>query len=449
MERISKKNRFRCFIENDRVAAHGIMTDTTNFFMLDDLLEETLEISLKDVDKASWIGLVNFCKYLNNKKKKFILFEVPYRIFRHMRLLTKYIQELDVKSIYIDLYLLENLEQKDCDRLISNIGIQALKQQGPCLTGDSRKMFIPEPIEYLNLDSCKKGVKVNFHPALKWTKEEFDELIFWYKLQKFTAETIDLVQDMHRTQNFQIFNSLEKIRQVIMSFEMVFDTQESIKTKEFKDFENWFSREMLQISNVLNKIYIKSDFASRVIFFHLFFDKVKISKSIHLKILDSSSEIVEFVRISSAVEGLGSKGTKHFIKMDLCKYFHELLDQAASNGMLEKKYEEITDKFNILDLTAQEENFDLKVFLKKAVDSIDDIMVEEIVTYFQGFDLLNQVIHHRFNEAEYVIDCIDRIQEGKMKTEDFQSSILKRMQESLVTDQENSTFNFFFPTESS
>ena len=447
METMTKKNRFRCFIENGRVAAHGIMTDTTNYFMLDDLLEETLEISLKNVDKASWIGLVNFCKYLNNKKKNFVLFEVPYRLFRHMRLLTKYIQELDVKSIYLDLYMLEDLEKKVCDRLISDRDILALKQQGPCLTDDSRKMFIPEPTEYLNMESCKNGVKVNFHPALKWTKEEFDELIFWYKLQKFTAETIDLMQDMHRTQNFQIFNSMEKIRRVIMSFELVFDKEETPKTKEFKDFENWFDREMLEISNVLNKIYKKSDLASRVIFHHLFFDKVKIWKSIHLKILDSSSEIVEFIRISSAVEGLGSKGTKHFIKMDLCKYFHNILEEVSSKGLLEEKYEEIKDAFNILELTTQEEGFNLKDHLKKSIDSIDEIMVEEIVTYFQGFDLLNQVIHHRFNEAEYVIDCIDRIQEGKMNREDFQSTILNRMQEALVTDQERSTFGFFFPNQ--
>ena len=445
METISKKNRFRCFIENDRVAAHGIMTDTTNYFMLDDLIDETLEISLKDVERASWIGLVNFGKYLSNKQKKFVLFEVPYRIFRHSRLLTKYIQNVDVKSVYIDLYALGDLEKKECDRLISDHEITALRLEGPCLKDDSRKLFIPEPIEYLNLASCKKGVQVSFHPVLKWTKEEFDELIFWYKLQKFTAEPIDLMQDMHRTQNYQIFNSLDKIRRVITSFESVFDKEKTTKTREFKDFENWFDREMLEISNVLNKIYNKSDFASRVIFFHLFFDKAKIVKSVYHKMLASSSEIVEFVRISSAVEGLGSKGTRQFIKMDLCKYFHEALDRVSKDGKLQEKFEEIKDKFNILDLTSEDEAFDLKAYLSNAIDTIDEVMVDEIVTYFQGFDLLNQVIHHRFNEAEYVIDCIDLLIEGKMNNKEFQASILKTMEASLVTDQENSTFSFFFP----
>ena len=445
MESINKKNRFRCFIEKGRVAAHGIMTDTTNFFMLDDLIEETIEINLANIERASWIGLANFCKYLSNKKRHFVLHEVPYRLFRHIRLLTKHIQNIDVVSLYLDLYGLGDLNEKESERLISSREILALKSEGPCLTDDSRKLFIPEPIEYLNIDSCKKGVKVNFHPVLKWSREEFNELIFWYKLQKFTAETIDLMQDMHRTQNYQIFNSLEKIRRVIVSFEQVFDKENAPKTREFKDFENWFDREMLEVSNVLNKIYIKSDFASRVIFFHLFFDKVKITKSIYHKMLASSSEILEFVRISSAVEGLGSKGTRQFIKMDLCNYFHKLLEKATENGLMESKFEEIKDKFNILDLTIEDEDFNLKDFLSKSIDSIDEVMVDEIVTYFQGFDLLNQVIHHRFNEAEYVIDCIDLMNQGKMKPLDFQSSILKRMQGSLVTDQENCTFEFFFP----
>lgn len=112
--------------------------------------------------------------------------------------------------------------------------------------------------------------------------------------------------------------------------------------------------------------------------------------------------------------------------------------------MDDEMLEEVREAFSIMDIMSEDSWPDTKIEIMKEVDKIES-MVGKCITTLQGFDLLRQILEHRYNEGKLIDDQLNGIKSGELHWAVLKDGIYEKIGQHLVTDQEKAAYGFYLP----
>ena len=199
---MSISNRFRVHKAGHVVQLHGVITDTTNFRVIDEMLEGTTDLDCGQLLSASWNGIIKFDQYLRDLKEPVKLTNIPNHIFNYLRLMPDPEGKYSLDQVELSIVEVESLEIKNVFlstqdlRLLSNASSDAFLKVNPTEEIVGREHFI-----------CPDKFRQHESSALaaqgQWYQENYEQFDFWYDYCNFTNTTgllaLDLVDSLNAT----------------------------------------------------------------------------------------------------------------------------------------------------------------------------------------------------------------------------------------------------------
>ena len=114
------------------------------------------------------------------------------------------------------------------------------------------------------------------------------------------------------------------------------------------------------------------------------------------------------------------------------------------SDMDDEMLEEIREAFSIMDMMSEDSWPDTKVEIMKEINNIE-VMVGKCIVTLQGFDLLRQILEHRYNEGLVIDEQLDDIVAGNVHWAGLKDALYEKIGQHLVTDQEKAAYSFYLP----
>lgn len=426
---------------------HGVMSDTTNFRVIDEMLKGCRYFDCSQIITASWNGLVNFDKYLREAGQEIVLTNIPKHIFNYLRLMpevnTSYTldqieldvldlssEELATKNVYISSEELKKLAD-DCSRSFLRIN------QKEELVG--RNTFIC-PSKFGTVCPQATASQSSWYQA---HSEEFD---FWYDYCNFSNITsylaLDLVESLSSTLcillkelELGVESSIAAVRLIDSSVSLSLGDHVAKIIEELKGSCNELSEALEQTSKQGKQHLLEMQVLA---------DDPKFTSSESLyNILRSFAKVVHSVdTVLPKIEEVGAKTGADISKLGVASLLRQVLDKVDDDAVDADTLEEIRDTLEIMDPLSEDSWPDTKEEFLLQIDSMDKAISDTIILV-QGFDLLRQIIEHRMAEADAIVEFLD--QEAPKDWMQVREKVFELVGKTLVTDQEKYSCEFFIP----
>lgn len=97
-----------------------------------------------------------------------------------------------------------------------------------------------------------------------------------------------------------------------------------------------------------------------------------------------------------------------------------------------------------MDILSEDSWPDTKVEIFREIDGIEN-KIGKCVTTLQGFDLLRQILEHRFHEGQIVKEQLPDVLAGNIHWAGHKDALYEKIGKQLATDQEKSSYSFYLP----
>ncbi|NRA64795.1 MAG: response regulator [Pseudobacteriovorax sp.] len=441
-ESVRLKTRFRVIGYQDRIKIMGVISDTTNFSKMSELLSEDNLLDCSSLLAASWIGLVNFDKFLSDSGKSFRFTQMPSTIYQFFKLIPKIGEVHDFDNVFIPCFSTLSLESSPDPVIVRNheklpeIISHQISSDGLAIDG------------LLQHQLPKKWIDKPLTPEFssEWFKANRSEAMFKINFIEFWTSIISLGLDIQSSQRLGLLELLDSIEQRLANFRQVFsylgtelEMGDQSLSKEFCGFEHRCKTHEQKMSEVLKKCQR----AKRQLL--LEFDESSCSDNSVLEILTTcSGPVKRMSMLIPFVEESSRELIELIIEMEVVKKINSGLLKIDSEALSTEHYDFLENILGIIpvDQEPRWSAIDKQMRLDLATIKAD---IRNVIVLMQGSDLLRQMLAHRVDEATKLEALIEKTRENRTNMEHFEDKLIEELCGSLVSDQEKFTFAFFFP----
>ncbi|MFW7379930.1 MAG: hypothetical protein ACOH5I_14045 [Oligoflexus sp.] len=445
------QQRFRVHRSGDVVHLHGVLSDTTNFRVIDEMLQGCRYFDCSQILTASWNGLVNFNRYLRETGSHITLTKIPNHIFNYLRLMPDVNNSYTLDQIELNVVDLSSQELLTKNVYLSNVELKRLAD-------DCSRAFLrlnqKEELVGRNRFICPSRFgQDQSQPVTSrapWYGDNAEQFDFWYDYCNFANMTsflaLDLVESLSSTLcillkeiELGVESSMAAVRLVDSKVSMqlgsnVSEIIEQVKSScaELSQFLDGISRKG---KDLLLRMQVLADDPE-------FTDPKALNE-----ILKSFTEVIQSVtKILPKIEDVGASTGANVVKLGVTNLLRQSLDAVADDCVDADTLSQVREILEIMDPLSEDSWPDTKLEFMAQVDSMDKAISDTIIL-IQGFDLLRQILEHRLAEATEIHKYLQ--DNGGRSWEDLRQTVFELVGKTLVTDQEKYSCEFFIPTAAS
>ena len=441
------QNRFRVHKKDSTVCLQGVISDTTNFAVIDEMIEGTTEFDCGELLSASWNGIIKFDKYLRDLDQVVTLTNIPNHIFNYLRLMPEVNRKYKLDQVEL------NVVDVDCPALETK-NVYLSTQDLQLLSNETSKAFLKidkkqELIGREHFICPDKFGKYEATPeaaSSQWYRENFEEFDFWFDYCNFSNTTgllaLDLVQSLKTT-----------LQSILKEIELgVKQSEEAIALLN----TSYKADTATQIQGIVSYVGEGCDVLAQAMK-----DSTSESKKVLLKMQlladneDFSEQRALYELIGAfcnsttglrpilpRVEEIGANTGADISNLAIVSKLKKLADEIQEDAVSPELLEEFRDTLEIMDPLSEDSWTDTKEVFEEQLDSIDKA-ISDAVILLQGFDLLRQILEHRFTESDSIQDYLSKSEAQNWV--EIKGDIFAQVNKTLVTDQEKYSCEFFIP----
>ena len=441
------QNRFRVHKADNTLHLQGVISDTTNFKVIDEMIDGTDEFDCSNLMSASWNGVIKFDKYLRELNSTVTLTNIPNHIFNYLRLMpevnrTYKLDQVELNVVQVDCPSLETknvfLSTQDL-QLISNETSRAFLRVSSNEEIIGRDNFIcPDKFgSSSNLPGSEGG---------KWYRENLEEFNFWFDYCNFANTTGFLALDLVESLSTTLANLLREIELGVKSCEkavaLVSGDENENTAAGIDSIIDDVTKSCHKLSESMKGATHNSQ--KTLLQMQLLADKEEFADRMPLYTLikDFTDTTLSLRPILPNVEEIGANTGSKISHLAIVDTIKKKLQLVEDDSVTPELLEEVRDILEIMDPLSEDSWVDTKEEFLEQINSIDSA-ISDAVILLQGFDLLRQILEHRFTESETIQGYLDRPQSQNWS--EIQGDVFKLVNKSLVTDQEKYSCEFFIP----
>ena len=432
-----KERRFRVHKSKNEVFFYGSLTDTTTFEALEDVLVDGCICDFKELDFASWMGLTALNSYIVGKGFKVTIRNIPRQIYDCLKILDG-TDSLMFESSQI--WCIDK-EKASLSRKVYNFNdLEAKYEDSELIEDQNNLLMLPKRFALQSAFKCELPIMF----SKGWMKDDCEEATFWLSYVSFVQATLDLSSTLLYATESNLLELISLIAVTVeggeqglkivdpkTSYTLVARLKENIE--KVKASCDSITAQMALHEDKTRKVLAKiikeaSEPTSKEAFFDLI-------KEYFQNIGDISSLAAKFEESGPAI---GDELTKLRVVMTLK---NGLTNVTQLEG---EKLEAIREAFAIMDIMSEDSWPDTKTEILNEIDTIE-ARIGKCVTTLQGFDLLRQILEHRYNEGDIIKEQLDDVIKENIHWAGLKDALFEKIGKQLVTDQEKAAYAFYLP----
>lgn len=441
------ENRFRVHRSGDIVHLHGILTDTTNFKVIDEMLSGCRYFDCSQILNASWNGLVNFNKYLRELEQKITLTNVPNHIFNYLRLMPDANEVYSIEQVELDVIDLQAEEPQTRNVFVSTDKLKLLADE---CTRTFLNLSNHEAIFGKNSFVCpgKFGDRtVNAdHGHSSWYRENKDEFDYWYDYHNFANITSFLAHDLVESLSSALTILLKEIELNVRQSESAIELLQGSSSESTADKIDAIIEYVRQSCDELSVALQKGsqEGKSLLLKIQLLADDAigNQQEKLYGYIDKFCSVTLEMAKVLPKIEDVGANTGERISVLGVTKLLKSSLDSIDDDSVGPELLEKVRDELEIMDPLSEDSWPDTKEEFLAQIEDIDKAIGETVILV-QGFDLLRQILEHRLAEAEQIMSFTSDPSSNFWAN--VRDEVFKLVGKTLVTDQEKYSCEFFIP----
>lgn len=441
---VSISNRFRVHKAGSTVQLHGVITDTTKFSVIDEMLSGATQFDCGQLLSASWNGIIKFDKYLRNLDQKVTLTNIPNHIFNYLRLMPEPAGKYELDQVELNIVEVHSLETKKVFlsthdlRTLSNATTTAFLRLDQDRELVGREHFIC-PDKFRQHESSAEAA------LSKWYQANHEQYDFWYDYCNFTNTTgllaLDLVDSLQATLTSIINEIGLGVRQSEEAIRELKPQYDGNAASLIDDIVEFLSREC----ETLTKAMVASTETSRdqLLKTQLLASDQGFTESSQLYDIVKSfcQNTLSLQPLLPNVEEIGADTGEKISGLSVVPTLKKLVEKIDGSEVSADQLESFRDILEIMDPLSEDSWEDTKECFVEHVESIDQ-SISDAVILLQGFDLLRQILEHRFIEADAILEFLN---DPGSDWQSIRNDVFALVNKTLVTDQEKYSCEFFIP----
>lgn len=441
-------NRFRVTKSGDTVNLFGVISDTTNFHVIDEMLDGTEIMDCSNLLSASWNGVINFDKYLRNLSNRVRLTKIPNHIFNYLRLMPEVNAKYSLDKVEVNVVDLKDKDLAISPLLLSTQEIQDLAQESSraFLQVNGSREIIGRDNFVCPEQFGKSSIASNRDGAGDWYTENLDEYNFWFDYCNFSNTTgclaLDLVESLQTTLQ-AIFSEIDLgLKSAADATRILYHQalqEDPCNMKKIADHMaaecNKLVSAMTDVNSEQQKILLNMQLISHQ-------ETFKSQDPLYSLGYEFSHSMLKLEEILPIVEEVGAETGKRISQITLIDKIKMAVEDIKEEQVDAEVLSQARDILEIMDPLSEDSWEDTKVEFMSQIDDIYKLIGESVIL-LQGFDLLRQILEHRFAEAKKIKEYLSA-PDDKLWLE-LQDEVYQLIGKTLVTDQEKYSCEFFLP----
>ena len=432
-----KQVRFFVVKENEKIQLNGILHEGVDCKVLDEFVEKNQTIDFSQLKYVSWQALNNLHNYLENLNKDITLSNIPLHIYQCLKLIQNFSEKIHLEQFELKFL---NLSDKDCQRevyYVTEAEITELSVEKKYFANIRGRLFFGFNDQVWPKNSLFK------EKLPKLNKDEDSLDIFYFNYMFFSLTTLFLARDLVHAVCISLslilndlINLLEKFQASlkVIGVDLPDKPIKAIKNL-YTFFDEILDREVETMGAIIEKYEsVMSHYQKNM----MTVEPDQFDKSGWL--IEVCEEVKKTEPVTLALEKIGSDcGEAIFTDYQETKIRNEFknLDPSSVNP---EKLKEIRDCMCIMNPMSEDSWEETLEDIEEDLDLLST-KYEKCSPIIQGFDLTRQVLEHRIYEHKHITQVLQA--EGDVDWASLESELIKKIQNTLVTQQEKYSFEYY------
>lgn len=426
----------------------GNLTDHVAFFVLEDAVGESSEINLDGIARSSILGINKFISFLEAQDHGTVLQNIPYHIYRDLRLALAKSSKIGVKSIKVESLRQDNRSQVGAGQCVFEVGeLKELKNQGLAFQKipsfgalrDHLRFLVPDEIDR----HADHGIFEN-----PWAKENGGEANFWYGFLHFletnvrdTFEMLSSLQDRLVTRLTHVQESYKKLESSPRIMARHPDSNSlamrvSDLLAELQIVCGGFNE---TLGSLICEIDDAIDQGQRM----LMEGKSKRGNGMTGLILDLCEKRVGLVKVIALIEEVATASLSKLVDMAAVDTFVravEMLDTEIGGDLL--AVQQVREELRLTDPLANHVWYWTKEEIIQTINETEE-EINACVIDLQEFDRVRQVVEHTVFQLSAVANVVEEIKQGRVVWSEARETIVVAIERTLLTEIEKASYSFY------
>jgi hypothetical protein len=430
----------------ETIQLHGILTDTSNLKVLDEMVSDRNVFDCSQVVSASWNGLLRLDAYLSKLSGQITLTHIPYHLFQYLRLLPNVGQKYVLGDIeltllgsaegggsyqtrFLNTAVLNNIAHTDPQPFIQ-------LEDGAQLIG--RDSFIC-PARFGNRDYQQTALKS------AWYQQNTEQFDFWYDYVSFANITLSLAMDLIQSQDSTLETLLKDIELSVISIEkslgLLQPGFQGTGASSLSEVTIFVHKACDQLGIILDKA--SKEVSDVLVRMQLLAGNCDFSQADSLyKLLREFSETISTLYPTlTRIEEIGASTGQQISSLARIGKYKDIILGLAPEDVAEETLNAVRETMDIMDPLSEGDWLETRTEFLQHLEGVDQSL-SKIIILLQGFDLLRQILEHRLHESEAIQDFLKR---GGADWRGTKAAVFSLVNRTLVTDQEKYSCEFFIP----
>lgn len=440
------EKRFRVHKTGETIQLHGIITDTSNLKVLDEMVSDRNVFDCSQVVSASWNGLLRLDAYLSKLSGQITLTHIPYHLFQYLRLLPNVGQKYVLGDIELTLLGSKTGGAAYQTRFLNSSLLNTLAhsdrkpfiqlEDGTRLIG--RDSFIC-PARFGNRDYQQASLRGS------WYHQNTEQFDFWYDYVSFANITLSLAMDLIQSQESTLETFLKDIELSVGSIEkslaLLLPNFQPVGVSSLGDVAAFVRQACDQLGTILDKS--GKEVSEALVQMQLLADNSEFiqAESLYNLLREFSETIGRLYPTLVNIDEIGASTGKQISNLGRISNYKDMLLALLPENVSEETLSAVREIMDIMDPLSDGDWLETRSEFLQHLESVDQSL-SKITILLQGFDLLRQILEHRLHESEAIQDFLSR---GGDDWRGTKAAVFSLVNRTLVTDQEKYSCEFFIP----
>ncbi|HYX38623.1 MAG TPA: hypothetical protein VE954_36430 [Oligoflexus sp.] len=440
------QKRFRVHKTGETIQLHGIITDTSNLKVLDEMVSDSNVFDCSQVVSASWNGLLRLDAYLSKLSGQITLTHVPYHLFQYLRLLPNVGQKYVLGDI--ELTLLGSADGSiTCQtRFLNTAVLNTLAHTDP-------KPFIhlEDGAQLIGRDSficpARFGSRDYQPSSLKsaWYQQNTEQFDFWYDYVSFANITLSLAMDLVQSQESTLETLLKDIELGVTSIEtslgLLMPSFKATGAQSLGNVTEFVKKACDTLGSILEKSGKEvSDILVRMQLLAGNGDFLQ-ADALYKLLREFGETVSTLYTTLTSIEEIGASTGQQISNLSRIGSYKAMILGLKPEAISEETLNAVRETMDIMDPLSEGDWTETRTEFLQHLEGVDQSL-SKIIILLQGFDLLRQILEHRLHEGEAIQDFLKR---GGADWRGTKAAVYSLVNRTLVTDQEKYSCEFFIP----
>ncbi len=440
------EKRFRVHKTGETIQLHGIITDTSNLKVLDEMVSDRNVFDCSQVVSASWNGLLRLDAYLSKLSGQITLTHIPYHLFQYLRLLPNVGQKYVLGDIELTLLESKTAGAAYQTRFLNSSLLNTLAhsdrkpfiqlEDGAKLIG--RDSFIC-PARFGNRDYQQAALHAS------WYQQNTEQFDFWYDYVSFANITLSLAMDLIQSQESTLETFLKDIELSVGSIEkslaLLLPNFQPVGVSSLGEVAVFVRKAGDQLGAILDKS--GKEVSEALVQMQLLADNSEFiqAEALYNLLQDFSETIGKLYPTLVNIDDIGASTGKQISNLGRISNYKDMLMELLPENVSDDTLSAVREIMDIMDPLSDGDWLETRTEFLQHLESVDQSL-SKITILLQGFDLLRQILEHRLHESEAIQDFLKR---GGADWRGTKAAVFSLVNRTLVTDQEKYSCEFFIP----